>query len=94
MRKIKLALLLILSVTLGSLTLFGNRRQQLPPIMAFPLYERIIRHDADSAPLPIYPEDAAGRGISGLVDSAVVFQPGNPIHIKILESPDCSLSKQ
>lgn len=92
MRRLKLAILLILVLALCSLTLFGRRRVQQEYANAH-VYEPVIRGEAINSPMPLYPEEAIRDGAQGLVDLAVRFDEGKLTAIKILESPHPAISQ-
>jgi TonB family protein len=92
MRKLKLAILLVLLVVLCSLTLFGRRRIQQDYANAH-VYEPVIRGYAINAPMPVYPEEAVRAGAQGLVDIAVRFDAGKLTAIKVLDSPHPAITR-
>lgn len=97
MRKLKVAILVVLVLALCSFTLLGKHQSQKKFGVDYgQAYgaEVSIRHDAITAPMPVYPEEAIKDGAQGLVDLAVLFdEEGNFKHMKILDSPHPAISK-
>lgn len=92
MKKFKALVLVILIVSLAAITLKGHQEPK-GEFARSAQAEFWIRHIATNAPTPVYPDAAIQGGIKGWVDAAVQFdENGNFKRIKILESPDQSLS--
>jgi TonB family protein len=98
MRTLKIIALTFLTLTLGTVTLFGMQKDSAirKSHRGLRTYanEHGVRHFATATVMPTYPEEAINAGAQGAVDAAVRFdEEGALDRIKILESPHPALSK-
>lgn len=105
MRKLKVAGLMALIVTLCAFSLFGRHqddkdKDKKPKKKIFVDYqlglltEAELRHDALTTAMPEFPEEAATAGVQGVVHVAVLYdENGEYMRMKVLESPHPALSK-
>jgi TonB family protein len=98
MRILKIIVLTLLTLTLGTITLFGMQTgpaaRKSPKGVRTYANEYGVRRMAIATVMPAYPEEAINDGAQGEVDAAVRFdEDGTLDRVKILESPHPALSK-